>query len=102
MRGLGGGGEMRVEEQITQKLRQAFAPVALEVVNDSHRHAGHAGLPQTGESHFSIKVVSESFAGKSRVERHRMVNEVLAEELAGKVHALAISALAPEERSRPL
>ena len=93
---------MRVEEQITQKLRQAFAPVALEVVNDSHRHAGHAGSPQTGESHFSIKVVSERFAGKSRVERHRMVNEVLADELKGSVHALAISALAPEERSRPL
>lgn len=93
---------MRVEEEITQKLRQAFAPVALEVVNDSHRHAGHAGSPQTGESHFSIKVVSESFAGKSRVERHRMVNEVLADELKGKVHALAISALAPEECSRPL
>jgi BolA protein len=102
MGGLGGGGAMRVEEQITKKLRQAFAPVALEVVNDSHRHAGHAGSPQTGESHFSIKVVSESFAGKSRVERHRMVNEVLSEELAGKVHALAISALAPEERSQPL
>ncbi len=93
---------MRVEEQITIKLRQAFAPVALEVVNNSHRHAGHAGSPQTGESHFSIKVVSESFAGKSRVERHRMVNEVLAEELKGSIHALAISALAPEERSRPL
>ena len=93
---------MRVEEQITKKLRQAFTPVALEVVNDSHRHAGHAGSPQTGESHFSIKVVSESFAGKSRVERHRMVNQVLADELAGKVHALAISALTPEERSRPL
>jgi len=93
---------MRVEEQITIKLRRAFAPVALEVVNDSHRHAGHAGSPRTGESHFSIKVVSESFAGKSRVERHRMVNEVLSEELAGKVHALAISALAPEERSQPL
>lgn len=93
---------MRVEEQITKKLRQAFAPVALEVVNDSHRHAGHAGSPQTGESHFSIKVVSESFAGKSRVERHRMVNEVLAEELKDRIHALAISALAPEERSRPL
>ena len=93
---------MRVEEQITIKLRRAFAPVALEVVNDSHRHAGHGGSPRTGESHFSIKVVSESFAGKSRVERHRMVNEVLAEELAGKVHALAISALAPEERSQPL
>lgn len=93
---------MRIEEQITKKLRQAFAPVALEVVNDSHRHAGHAGSPQTGESHFSIKVVSESFAGKSRVERHRMVNEVLAEELKDRIHALAISALAPEERSRPL
>jgi BolA family transcriptional regulator, general stress-responsive regulator len=93
---------MGIEEQITKKLRQAFAPVALEVVNDSHRHAGHAGSPQTGESHFSIKVVSESFAGKSRVERHRMVNEVLAEELKDRIHALAISALAPEERSRPL
>ena len=93
---------MRIEEQITKKLRQAFAPVALEVVNDSHRHAGHAGSPQTGESHFIVKVVSESFAGKSRVERHRMVNEVLAEELKDRIHALAISALAPEERSRPL
>ncbi len=93
---------MRVEEQITKKLRQAFAPVVLEIVNDSDRHRGHAGSPGTGESHFSIKVVSDRFAGKSRVERHRMVNEVLAEELKGPIHALAISALAPEERSRPL
>ena len=93
---------MRVEEQITKKLRQAFAPVVLEVVNDSDRHRGHAGAPRTGESHFTIKVVSDRFVGKSRVERHRMVNDVLAEELKGAVHALAISALAPEERSRPL
>jgi len=93
---------MSVEDRIREKLTKAFAPVALEVVNDSHRHAGHAHSPQTGESHFSIKVVSAAFAGKSRVERHRMVNEVLAEELAGKVHALAISAVAPEERSRAL
>ncbi len=93
---------MHVEEQITKKLRQAFAPVVLEVVNDSDRHRGHAGAPATGESHFSIKVVSDRFAGKSRVERHRMVNDVLAEELKGPIHALAISALAPEERSRPL
>jgi BolA protein len=92
---------MRVEEKITQKLQAAFAPLALEVVNDSHRHAGHAGSPQTGESHFSVKVVSESFTGKSRLERHRMVNDVLAEELAGKVHALAISALAPAEGAAP-
>jgi stress-induced morphogen len=93
---------MRVEERITRKLQQAFAPETLEVVNDSHRHAGHASSPGTGESHFNIKVVSRSFAGKTRLERHRMVNEVLAEELAGNVHALAITALAPEERSRPL
>jgi stress-induced morphogen len=93
---------MRVEQQITEKLQQAFAPVALEVVNDSHRHAGHAGTPGTGESHFTVKVVSASFAGKSRLERHRMVNDALAEELKGPIHALAISALAPEERSRPL
>jgi BolA family transcriptional regulator, general stress-responsive regulator len=93
---------MRVEEQITKKLQQAFAPVSIEVVNDSAHHRGHAGSPGTGESHFTIKVVSDSFAGKSRLERHRMVNDVLAEELKGPVHALAISALAPEERSRPL
>jgi len=90
---------MRVEDQITAKLHKAFAPEALEVVNDSHRHAGHGGSPGTGESHFTVKVVSRSFAGKSRVERHRMVNQVLAEELAGKIHALAITALATDERS---
>jgi BolA protein len=93
---------MSVEDRIREKLTKAFAPAALEIVNDSASHAGHAGSPQTGESHFSIKVVSASFAGKSRLERHRMVNEVLAEELKDKVHALAVSALTPEERSRPL
>jgi BolA protein len=90
---------MRAEDSITQKLRDAFAPVALEVVNDSHRHAGHGGSPGTSESHFSIEVVSDRFKGKSRVERHRMVNEVLADELKGRIHALAIRALTPEERS---
>jgi BolA protein len=93
---------MSIEERIREKLTKAFAPQALEVVNDSYRHAGHAGSPGTGESHFSVKVVSAAFAGKSRLERHRMVNQVLAEELAGKVHALAVTALAPEERSPPL
>lgn len=93
---------MSVERDIREKLTAAFTPEALEIVNDSHRHAGHAGSPGTGESHFTIKVVSAAFAGKSRLERHRMVNEVLAEELNGPVHALAINALAPEERSRPL
>jgi BolA protein len=93
---------MSVERDIRDKLMKAFAPEAIEIVNDSHRHAGHAGSPGTGTSHFTIKVVSAAFAGKSRLERHRMVNDVLAQELAGKIHALAIQALAPEERSRPL
>lgn len=88
---------MTVERSIREKLAHAFAPEALEVVNESHHHASHAGSPGTGESHFAIKVVSSSFTGKSRVERHRMVNEVLADELAGKIHALAITALSPED-----
>jgi stress-induced morphogen len=91
---------MSVERDIRKKLTEAFAPAALEVVNDSHRHVGHAGSPGTGESHFTIKVVSAAFAGKSRLERHRMVNQALAAELAGKIHALAIAALAPDEVSR--
>ena len=88
---------MSVERDIRKKLTEAFAPEALEIVNESHRHAGHAGSPGTGESHFTIKVVSAAFAGKSRLERHRMVNAVLAAELAGRIHALAVKALAPEE-----
>jgi stress-induced morphogen len=91
---------MSIENSIREKLAQAFTPVALEVVNDSHHHADHASSPGTGESHFSVKVVSAAFDGKSRVERHRMVNAVLAEELSGKIHALAITALAPGEVER--
>ena len=89
---------MTVEDRIREKLTKAFAPAALEVVNDSHRHAGHAGSPGTGESHFTVKMVSAAFTGKSRLERHRMVQAALVEELSGKIHALAISALTPEER----
>jgi stress-induced morphogen len=90
---------MRMENSIREKLAQAFAPAKLQVVNDSHHHAGHASSPGTGESHFSVMVVSEAFAGKSRLERHRMVNAALAEELK-TVHALAITALAPQERGK--
>ncbi|MGA7544208.1 MAG: BolA family protein [Methyloceanibacter sp.] len=89
---------MHVEDMIKEKLREAFAPTELQVVNDSHRHADHGSSPGTGQSHFSVLVVTPAFAGKSRLERHRMVNAALAEELAGPVHALAITALAPEER----
>jgi BolA protein len=84
---------MSVENLIREKLTQAFAPVSLDVTNDSHLHTSHASSPGTGESHFSIKVVSAAFDGKSRLERHRMVNAVLAEELSGRIHALAVSAL---------
>ena len=89
---------MRMENSIREKLAQAFAPAELQVVNDSLHHAGHQSSPGTGESHFSVMVVSDAFAGKSRLERHRMVNAALAEELK-TVHALAITALAPQERA---
>ena len=89
---------MHVENMIKEKLREAFTPTELQVVNDSHRHAGHDSSPGTGESHFSVLVVAPVFAGKSRLDRHRMVNAALAAELAGPVHALAITALAPDER----
>jgi stress-induced morphogen len=90
---------MGVEQVITEKLKHAFAPTELKVVNKSHQHAGHRNSPNNGESHFSIYVVSKAFAGKSRLDRHRMVNAALAEELAGRIHALAVTALAPEERA---
>jgi BolA protein len=86
-----------IEETMKAKLKAAFAPSTLVIVNDSSRHAGHAGDDGSGESHFSLEIVSEAFAGKSRVARHRMVNEVLAEELAGRIHALAVKTHAPGE-----
>lgn len=81
-----------VEETIREMLNKAFAPVTLEVENDSHRHAGHASSPGTGESHFRVHIVSEKFNGLSRVERHRLVNEALGNLLEGRIHALAIKA----------
>ncbi len=86
---------MSVEATIRQKLEQAFQPASLEVVNESHLHHGHHGSPGTGESHYRVHIVAEAFTGKSRVERHRLVNDVLAAELTGPIHALAIKAEAP-------
>jgi BolA family transcriptional regulator, general stress-responsive regulator len=88
---------MSVEAAIREKLMQVLQPTRLDVVNESHLHAGHRTSPGTGESHFRVLVVSQAFAGKSRIERHRMVNDTLAAELKGKVHALAIKAYAPSE-----
>ena len=88
---------MTVDQAIEQKLADRFAPAILKVRNDSHLHLGHAGSPGTGSSHFHVHIVSDSFAGQNRIERHRAVNEALAEELAGPVHALTLRALTPEE-----
>ncbi|WP_207483449.1 BolA family protein [Arenibaculum pallidiluteum] len=88
---------MDVANRIRAKLTEALAPVRLEIVDDSHRHKGHAGHDPRGESHFSVTVVSEAFRGKSRVERHRQVNALLAEELRERVHALALRTLTPDE-----
>jgi BolA family transcriptional regulator, general stress-responsive regulator len=84
---------------ITEKLTKAFAPESLRVLDESHQHEGHAGHRPGGETHFRVYIVSEAFKGKSRIERHRMVNATLAGELAGSVHALAIHANAPGEAS---
>lgn len=81
-----------VAQRITDKLTEAFAPSALTVTDESHLHAGHAGARPEGESHFRVHIVSGAFSGKTLVQRHRMVNETLAEELAGPVHALTIKA----------
>jgi BolA protein len=84
-----------VGQTISAKLRQRFSPAALDVIDESHQHAGHSGSRPDGESHFRVKIVAEAFRGKSRVDQHRMVNEALAEELRERVHALAIQASAP-------
>jgi BolA family transcriptional regulator, general stress-responsive regulator len=88
---------MGTRDLITEKLTLAFAPQSLDVVDESSQHAGHAGHRPGGETHFRVHIVAQAFKGKSRLERHRMVNEILSGELAGGVHALAIHASAPGE-----
>lgn len=88
---------MTVKDSITTKLKKAFSPAQLDVVDESHLHQGHAGHRPGGETHFRVYIVSEAFAGKSRLDRHRMVNGALADDLAGGVHALAIKAETPAE-----
>ena len=88
---------MSVAETIRAKLTAALAPQALDVVDESHRHAGHAGSRPEGETHFRVTIVATAFEPMARLERHRRVNAILAAELAGPVHALALSALTPAE-----
>jgi BolA protein len=88
---------MSLKDWIGATLRERLHPISLSVVDESHQHAGHAGWREGGETHFRLDIVSEAFAGKSRVERHRMVNEVLADAFQKGLHALAIKARAPGE-----
>ena len=90
-------GSMTARDRITEKLTKAFAPARLEVLDESHQHAGHAGSRPGGETHFRVHIVSDAFRDKSRIARHRMVNDILSDELKGGVHALAIHASAPGE-----
>ena len=86
---------MLVRDIMTRKLNDAFTPDSIDVVDESHLHEGHAGHRPGGETHFRVYIVSGAFKGKSRIERHRMINVALSAELAGSVHALAIQAQAP-------
>src|SRR5262245_43625182 len=85
----------QVADRIERKLRMAFQPESLAVIDETNQHPGHAGWGGSGERHFRVEIVAEAFAGKSRVERQRAVYQALAEELAGPVHALALTASAP-------
>ena len=84
-------------EHIGNILTQELKPQAIEIIDDSDRHAGHAGARESGGGHFSIDIVSESFAGLTRIQRHRMVYEALKNEFGPMIHALSIRAMSPEE-----
>jgi len=91
----GAGSKMDVKDRIIAKLGAALAPQSLEVIDESHQHAGHSGWKAGGETHFRVKLVAAALTGMSRIERHRTINGLLADELKGGVHALAFEARAP-------
>jgi BolA protein len=92
---------MSMKSSIAGKLEAAFSPERLEVINESHMHAGHQpGFDGEGETHMRIRIVSAAFAGMSRVARHRAINDVVKAELAAGLHALAVEAAAPGEPTR--
>lgn len=82
--------QMRIEDIMHERLTRGFSPQHLEVVNESHRHAGHAGDDGSGESHFRVVIRAPAFAGQSRLARHRAVHAALGADLIGRIHALAL------------
>ena len=89
---------MSFSKSIESKLREKFSPQALEIVNESHLHAGHQeSFDGSGETHLRIRIVADAFKGMGRVDRHRAVNALIADEMAEGLHAIAITALAPDE-----
>jgi BolA family transcriptional regulator, general stress-responsive regulator len=88
---------MHIAHQIREKLTAALNPTRLEVVDESHRHAGHAGARPGGETHFRVEVVAAAFEGKSRLERQRLVYAVLKDEMSQQIHALSLVTRAPGE-----
>jgi len=88
---------MSVADKIHDALSASFSPLRLDVADQSHLHAGHGGARPEGETHFHVTLVSDAFEGQTRVARHRMVNKVLADLLAARVHALQLTTLTPAE-----
>lgn len=88
---------MLVAETIRDRLSDKLAPRRLSIDDDSHKHAGHAGARPGGQSHYRVEIVSDTFAGMTRVARHRLIYEILADLLADTVHALQLRALTPDE-----
>lgn len=81
---------MNVTQDIKARLEAAFTPSALEVVDDSESHRGHAGYQDGGESHFNVRIRAAAFEGQSRIQRHRAVHAAIGPELIGRIHALAL------------
>lgn len=91
---------MTVAEIIRQKLEVAFQPLILEIEDQSHKHQGHAGHRPGIETHFDVRIVSSAFDGVLRVQRHRMVTNVLKDEIGNPIHALALKTLTPDEAAK--
>lgn len=91
---------MSIAKTMEDKLTKAFSPAVLELEDESYRHAGHAGANPEGESHFQLLIVSDEFEGVGRVQRQRMVYDVLAEEMKGRVHALVLKTLTLKEYNK--